>query len=200
MGFNPISTTDGSDWHAKMREIIIDDAVANTFLGDMMAVAGVVVPASSDGRAESMILGTAGVYVVNSSTALAGAVVSFTPDFTDEGSLIRNFHQTGADQLAKLVYGTDVIYESTDFDGSLALASINTNRNIDTSVAGDTGNGISGMQIGAASNGADGQLRVLGFSRQEGDLTAAPAIGTTGSKWRVRLNNSPDDHAQVGVS
>ena len=166
----------------------------------MMALSGVVVPATGDGRAESLILGTAGVFAVNTSTALVGAIVGFTPDFTDEGSLIRNFHQTGSDQLAKLTYGTDVIYESTDVNGSIVQASINTNRNIDTSVAGNQQNGISGMQIGAASNGADGQLRILGFSRQEGDVTAVPPIGTAGSKWRCRLNNSGDDHGLVGVS
>ena len=199
MGFVPIGTTDGSDYHAKMREVIIDDAVANTFLGDMMALEDVVVPASSDGRAESLSLGTGGVYVVNTTTALVGAIVGFTPDFTDEGSLIRNYHLTGSDQRAKLVYGSDVIYQAADDDGSIALASINTNRNIAVN-AGNIQNGISGHAIGAASNGADGQLRILGFTYLEGDATATPPIGTVGAIWRCRLNNSGDDHGQVGVS
>ena len=38
MGFVPISTTDGADWHGKLREVEIGAGVANTFLGDMMAL------------------------------------------------------------------------------------------------------------------------------------------------------------------
>ncbi|MGI9250921.1 MAG: hypothetical protein ACR2PR_06955 [Pseudohongiellaceae bacterium] len=180
-----------------MREIIIDDAVLNVFLGDMMAIDGVVVPAANaDGRAESMILGTAGAFAAATPTALAGAVVEFTPDFTDEGSLIRNFGQTGADRRAKLVYGTDVIYESTASE-AIPLANINTNYNILAAV-GNTTTGISAYEIGTANNLATGQLRILGASRTERDN--APAVTAIGATWRCRLNNSADDHNLVGTS
>lgn len=200
MGFNPISTTDGSDWDAKMRQVVIPLAIGNVFLGDMVSPNTADPTEITEGRAESVRLATAGDFVTATTTSIMGAVISFTPDFTDEGSLIRNFHQSGSDQLAKLVYGTDVIYESTDVDGSLTIADIQLNRNIDVSVAGNVQNGISGMQIGAApSSAALGQLRLLGFTYSEGDATASPPIGTAGSKWRCRLNNSDDDHGSAGV-
>ena len=193
MAFVPQGTTDGADWHAKMRQVNIPAAVADTFLGDMMALdAG----GPADGRAENVQLATAGAGADATSTALAGAVVEFTPDFTDEGSLIRNFHATGTAQLAKLVYGSDVIYEAPDIDGALVVADINTNRNINTTNPGDTITGVSGMGIGAA--GADiGQLRLLTFTNLEGDGTQDPPLGTANSIWRCRINFSADDHRSL---
>lgn len=143
MAFVPQSTTDGSDWHAKMRQINIPAAVADTYLGDMMSLDGGGGPA--DGRAENVNLATSGAAVESTQTMPVGAVVEFVPDFTDEGSLIRNFHQTGTAQLAKLVYGSDVIYEAPDVQGVLVVADINTNRLLDTTVLGDDITGVSGM-------------------------------------------------------
>lgn len=57
MAFVPISTTDGADWHGKLREAEIGSGVANVFLGDMMAGSGT---GSADGRAEGILLATAG--------------------------------------------------------------------------------------------------------------------------------------------
>jgi hypothetical protein len=111
MAFAPIGTTDGSDWHGKLREVEIAAGVANTFLGDMMALSGT---GSADGRAEGVILGTAGdagaFGAAGGADDLAGAIVEFVPDFTDEGSLTRNHHATGAIQRGRLVYGPGVIY------------------------------------------------------------------------------------------
>ena len=61
MAFVPQSTTDGSDWHAKMRQINIPAAVADTYLGDMMSLDGGGGPA--DGRAENVNLATSGAAV-----------------------------------------------------------------------------------------------------------------------------------------
>ena len=195
-GFVPIGTTDGADYHGKLREVVILAAVANTFLGDMMALdtGGAV-----DGRAESVILATAGDFAAGSSTAVVGAIVEFVPDFTDEGTLIRNYHQTGADQNAKLVYGTDVIFESQDDDGSLAVADINTEKNISVGAGGDPITGISSHAIDSSSTPAAGagQLRLLPYSNLEGDNIANPAIGTIGARWRCRLQNSADDHGVI---
>lgn len=199
MGFTPIETTDGADWHGKLREVNIPAAVANVFLGDMVNTEGG--GGSTDGRAESVALATAGDFAAGTTTAIVGAIVGFFPDFTDEGSLTRNYHLTGSDQRAKLVYGTDVIYESEDDDGSLAVTDINAEKNITVGAGGDTITGISSFAIDSSSTPAAGagQLRILGYSRTEGDDTGAPPIGNTGAKWRCRLQNSSDDHGITGV-
>lgn len=198
MAFAPITTTDGSDWHGKMREVEIGAAVANTFLGDMMALSGT---GSADGRAEGVILGTAGDAVAfgaaGTSTDLAGAVVSFTPDFTDEGTLVRNFHLTGTAQLAKLVYGSQVVYQAETIN-ALAITDIASNRNIAVGAGGSTVTGIGTHGIGAAPVAPDlGQLRIIGASREENDLGVA--ITAVGAVWRVRLNASVDQQRTDGA-
>lgn len=198
MAFVPQSTTDGSDWHGKMRQANIPAAVANTFLGDMMSLDGGGGPA--DGRAENVVLATVGDGdpAASSPTTLVGSINSFTPDFTDEGSLIRNFHQTGTAQLAKLIYGSNVIYEAPDNLGTLVVADINSNRNINLGAGGDEITGVSTHGIGAAEGTAgEGQLRILGFTNLEGDGVQDPPIGNIGAIWRCRINFSGDDHRSV---
>lgn len=198
MAFAPIGTTDGSDWHGKMREVEIGSGVANVFLGDMMALSGT---GSADGRAEGVILGTAGdagaFGAAGGADDLAGPIVEFTPDFTDEGTLIRNHHLTGAVQLGKLVYGTGVVYEAPAIT-ALAITDIGANRNIALGVGGSTVTGIGTHGIGAAPSAPDlGQLRIIGASRTEDDsavaITAATAI------WRCRLNASVDQMRTDGA-
>jgi hypothetical protein len=189
--FNPIGTTDGADWHGKMREVEIASGVANVFLGDMMAGSGT---GSADGRAEGVIIATAGdagaFGAAGGADDLIGAIVGFTPDFTDEGSLIRNFHLTGTAQLAKLVYGSDVVYEAPALT-ALAITDIQINRNIALGAGGDTGNGIGTHGIGAAPSAPDlGQVRIIGATRTESDTTLA--ITDVGAIWRCRLNASND--------
>ena len=198
MAFAPIGSTDGSDWHAKMREVEIAAGVANTFLGDMMALSGT---GSADGRAEGVILATAGDATAfggaGGSTDLAGAIVEFTPDFTDEGTLIRNFHLTGAAQLGKLVYGSGVVYEAPAIS-AVAITDIAANRNIALGAGGSLVTGIGTHGIGAAPGTPDlGQLRIIGASRIEDD--SAVLISAVGAIWRCRLNASVDQMRTDGA-
>ena len=198
MAFVPIGTTDGADWHGKLREVEIAAAVANVFLGDMLALSGT---GSADGRAEGVILGTAGDATAfggaGGSTDLIGAVIEFTPDFTDEGSLVRNFHLTGADQRAKAVYGSQVIYEGPAIT-ALAITDIGSNRNIAVGAGGSTITGISTHGIGAAPAAPDlGQLRIIGATNTEDD--SALAITDVGATWRCRLNASVDQQRTDGA-
>lgn len=186
MAFVPIGTTDGSDWHGKLREIFIPAALANVFLGDFCTLAATGGPA--DGRAEPIGLPTD----ETTAQAVIGAVVEFTPDFTDEGTLIRNFHATGADQLAKTVYGSDVVYEAPARD-AIPIADIGSNRTIQTTdVAGSTITGISGHGIGPIGTLATDPLRLIGASRIEDD--SAVAVTAVGANWRCRINQGADDH------
>lgn len=198
MAFAPIGTTDGADWHGKMREVEIGAGVANTFLGDMMALSGT---GSADGRAEGVILATAGDATAfggaGGSTDLAGSIQSFTPDFTDEGTLVRNFHLTGAVQLGKLLYGSQVVYQAPAIS-AVAITDIAANRNIALGAGGSIVTGIGTHGIGAAPSTPDlGQLRIIGASREENDLGVA--ITAVGAVWRVRLNASIDQQRTDGA-
>ena len=179
MAFAPIGTTDGSDWHGKLREVNLDAAIANTFLGDMMTS---LANGPADGRAEDVDIATVGDVAAAgavSTNQLLGAVVEFTPDFTDEGTLIRNFHLTGAAQLAKLVYGSDVIYEAPA-NVALALTDIGTNKNLSLGAGGSIVTGIGTHGIGADSATALAQLRIIGASKTEDDLgLLITAVGAT---------------------
>lgn len=200
MAFVPQNTTDGADWHAKMREVEIPNTeAANIFLGDMVAAAG---GASADGRAELVVRGAAGDYVIDTTTGLIGALVEFVPDFADEGTLITNFYAAGTTRRARLVYGSDVIYEAPDVDGS--ILAVNAGDNRDISVPAQTPEqlitGSSTMAIGPApGTDALGQLRVIAFTYLEGDGAQDPDIGVAGAIWRCRLNNSADDHGQISL-
>lgn len=193
MAFVPIGTTDGADWHGKLREGVILAAVADVFLGDMLTTA--TEGSDATGRAEAVTIATEGT-----GNALAGAVVEFTPDFTDEGSLTRNYHLTGADQRCKLVYGSDVIYEAPQVAGTvLTVAEINDNTNLDnTTTGGNTTTGISGDGIAGTASAVGDQFRLRGFTSTESD-EASTAIGALGATWRVTINNSVDGHATGGV-
>ncbi|MGI9250214.1 MAG: hypothetical protein ACR2PR_03325 [Pseudohongiellaceae bacterium] len=194
MAFVPIGTTDGSDWHGKLREgVILADIASNIFLGDMLTTDAD--GSDATGRAEAVTLGTAGT-----GNALAGAVVEFTPDFSDEGSLIRNYHLASTLQRCKLVHGTDVIYEAPQTAGAvLTVAGINDNTNLDITGTGDLFTGISVHGIGATATATGDQFRLRGFTSTEGDTAQVIPIGTLGATWRVTLNNSVDAHATGGV-
>jgi len=180
MAFVPIGTTDGSDWHGKMREVEIGSGVANTFLGDMVALSGT---GSADGRAEGVVL-TDGL----TADPVIGAVVGFTPNFNDEGSLIRNYHLTGAAQRAKCVYGSDVVYEAPALT-ALAITDIGANRLVAVGAGGSTVTGVSTHGIGAAGTAATDPLRIIGASYTENNqiITAVGAI------WRCRINLGADN-------
>ena len=196
MGFVPIGTTDGSDWHGKMREVEIAAGVADVFVGDMMTLSGT---GSADGRAEGVALATAGnatAFAAVGTTNLAGAIVGFTPDFTDEGSLSRNFHLTGAIQRAKLVYGSQVVYEAPATTVGLELIDIGSNKNIvvgaGSTVTGVSIHGINGTDVAAVDLG---QVRILGASRLEN----SQVITDIGALWRCTINGSVDQQRTDGA-
>ena len=195
-GFIPVGTTDGSDYHAKMRDVYFDPTdTDDAFQGDMVSI--VDGGSSPDGRAETVEVATAGAFANGTTTAVVGAIVGFTPDFTDEGSLIRNYHAGSTGQKAKMVYGKDVIFQA-ETASALTAANVNNSCNINVANDGNTQSGISGMRIGAIGTpAATDQLRLLGYARTEGE---AIALGTIGAQWLCRLNNSADDHGLVGVS
>ncbi|MGI9251265.1 MAG: hypothetical protein ACR2PR_08715 [Pseudohongiellaceae bacterium] len=185
MAFVPIGTTDGSDYHGKLREVYIPAGIgSDVFLGDMMTLAATGAPAN--GRGEPLAFPTNEATQQN----VIGAVVEFVPDFTDEGSLTRNFHQNGTAQFARVPFGNKVIYEAPARD-AIPIADIGSNRTVQTTdVSGDTVTGISGHGIGPTATVATDPLRILGASYTEND--DATAVTAVGAIWRCRIINGAD--------
>lgn len=179
-GAVPIGTTDGSDYHGKMREVefLSTDGVA-AYLGDWVKLTGIT---GTDGFTPVVAQAAAG-------DAIIGALVSFLPDFVNEAFIGDGNNQRAANQAvkAKVCWGSDVLYTS---QSSTTLVAADAGQNADIVVAaGSTITGISAMEIGAViAAGATGQLRL---HRVENTITNA--LGAD-ANWVVSINENQDDH------
>lgn len=167
-GFVPVSTTDGSDYHGKMRDLILD-GLALCYLGDL--VEGIASLAADEVQRVSTYGDNTAV------TTLIGAVVEFYPDFTDEGSLLTNYHPAGASaaddaQGVRVVYGSEVIYAAELNDAAAAAddgVNIGDTRNTaGNGTTGDNITGISGAQVSNASTANDA-VTIYGLEQQQGN-------------------------------
>ncbi len=192
-GAVPIGTTDGSDYHGKLRECVLlaADSTA-TFLGDFVKLSGT---GSVDGKTPAVAQAAAG-------DAMIGAVVSFVPDFSDEGTLSTTPNHRNASTLRKclVAWGSDVLFAIQSDEDTAALATTDIGRNVDIVVgSGSTVTGISAMEIDSDSVlDATAQLRLHSISNEvENELGSL----TAGDKaiWVVSINESQDDHG-AGVT
>ena len=132
-----------------------------------------------------------------------GVIVSFLPNFADEGTLSSSpNHRVGATLRRCMVsWGTDVLYAmQADEDGS-ALATTDIGRNCDlaTVVAGSLITGISAMEIDSSDvKDATAQLRLHRVHNQIGNELGSTAAGDK-AIWVVSLNESQDEHG-TGVT
>jgi hypothetical protein len=181
-GFSAIGTTDGSDYHGKMRDAILDDG-ANMFVGDMMILGGTALAADTLPRITPAASAAAG-------NTLLGALASIYPDFTDEGSLTRNYHLSGSDGVGKIVEGSEVVYacredalvdpiDGTEIGGSVDLIT----------GTGSTITGMSGMALDSDSAALDKAqaLNLLALNEQQGNVFEA-TVGGTGAIFNVSIN------------
>lgn len=179
-GAVPIGTTDGSDYHGKLREVefLSTDAVAS-FLGDWVKLTGTT---GTDGFTPVVAQAAAG-------DAIIGAITEFLPDFENENFIGDGNNQRAANQAikARVPFGSDVLYSS---QASTTLVAADAGQNADIVVAaGSTITGISGMEIGVViAAGATGQLRlhhaVNGIDNELG----------ADAQWVVSINENQDDH------
>ena len=182
-GFVPIGTTDGSDYHGKLREVefLAADAVA-CFIGDMVKLTGTT---GADGFTPVVARAAA-------TDAIIGAIVEFLPDFSSETFLTAGSSRTASTaRKARVAWGSDVLYVA---QASTTLTAADAGQNADIVVAaGSTVTGISGMEIGAAiGSGATGQVRLRHvFNTPTNELGAD-------AQWVVSINENQDDHG-VGV-
>ena len=178
-GAVPIGTTDGSDYHGKMRDVefLAADGVA-AFLGDWVKLTGTT---GTDGFTPVVAQAAAG-------DAIIGAIVEFVPDFEDETFLTAGSSRLASTaRKARVCWGSDVLYTS---QASTTLVAADAGHNADIVVAaGSTVTGISAMEIGAViAAGATGQLRL---HRVQNTITNA--LGAD-ANWIVSINENQDDH------
>jgi len=178
-GFVPIGTTDGADYHGKMRDVefLAADAVA-CFLGDMVKLTGTT---GTDGFTPVVAQAAAG-------DAIIGAIVEFVPDFEDESFLTAGSNRLASTaRKARVCWGSDVLYTA---QASTTLVAADAGQNADLVVAaGSTITGISAMEIGAViAAGATGQLRLHRVTNTTTNELGADA------EWVVSINEDQDDH------
>jgi len=178
-GFVPIGTTDGADYHAKLREVefLVGDSVA-AFIGDMVKLTGTT---GADGF-------TPVVEQAAATDAIIGAIVEFLPDFEDETFLTAGSSRLASTaRKARVCWGSDVLYVA---QSSTTLVAADAGQNADIVVAaGSTITGISGTEIGAViAAGATGQLRLHHVRNAVDNELGADA------QWVVSINENQDDH------
>lgn len=178
-GFVPIGTSDGSDYHAKLRPVqfLAADGV-ECHIGDMVKLTGTT---SADGFIPVVARAAAG-------DALIGSLVSLEPDLTDESTLsAANFRVASTLRIGKVTFGSDVLYAA---QASTTLVAADGEQNADIVVGtGDDITGISGSEIGAViAAGATGQLRLKHVRNTLDNELGADA------QWIVNINENQDDH------
>lgn len=184
-GFTPVGTTDGSDWHGKLRTVqFADDYAASAFVGDIVKLTDT---GSVDGKYEQVEVASAG-------DANIGAIVEILPSFEDEGSLTQMYKPADTERLAKVCFGSEVLYEvqETSIGGALTADAIGSN----IELFADSGNvitGISGHQINSSTvTTGTAQFRIKHIARKSdnelGDFC----------RWIVTVNENQDDNG-VGV-
>jgi hypothetical protein len=189
-GAKPIGTTDGSDYHGKLRRIHFLAGTGNAiFLGDFLAPeAG---GADATGTMPSMQLAT-----VSAGNVIAGALTSLDPDFTDEGSLTQRHRTASTARTGQMAWGKEVLYvmQEDSVGGSIAATSVGLNTTF-VNTAGSTVTGISAQELDSSevATTATEQLRIHHLHEVAGN-----ALGTN-ANWVVSINNSSDGNIVAGV-
>lgn len=182
-GMVAIGTTDGSDYHGKMREVefLATDATA-CFLGDPVKLTGTT---GTDGKTPVVTQAAAG-------DAIIGAVQSFIPNFSDEGTLSStpNHRAASTSRKAMVPFGSDVLYAIQEDSVGGALAAADAGLNADVVIAaGSTVTGISGVELDSSTKLAgSGQLRIHHLRRDVDTVLGDNA------QWIVTINENQDDH------
>lgn len=182
-GFAPFDTTDGSDYHAKMREVefLVGDSTACA-VGDFVRLTGTT---GADGLTPVVTRAAAGA-------TLLGAIVSFEPDFEGEAFINAGpLRLASTSRKAKVCWGSQILYKA---QASTALVAADAGQNADILVGtADTITGVSGGEIGVViAAGATGQVRIHRLDGQVGNELAIHGI------WVVSINE-PQEVNGTGV-
>ena len=183
-GATPIGTTDGSDWHGKLRQVAFSATTdtAAVFLNDFVTLSAL--GSDTTGKLPFVKLATAG-----SGNPLIGSLVSLVPDFANE-SFITKHRLASTARTGYVAWGSQVLYiMQEDSDGnSIEATEANNNVNLATITAGNTTTGVSDNELdsSSAATGATLQLRLHHVYDTPGNLLGDNAV------WVVSINNDAD--------
>ena len=193
-GAVPIGTTDGSDYHGKLREVefVTGDAVI-CGIGDFVILTGTT---GTDGKTPVVARASAGGDIL-------GAIVSFVPNFSDEGTLSStpNHRAASTSRKAMVAWGNQVLYAMQSDEDGTALVAGDAGRNCDIATVANpsTVTGISTMEIDSSDvKDATAQLRLHHLHRDVDTVLGSTAAGDR-AIWVVSVNES-QDKLGAGVS
>ncbi len=186
-GAVPVGTTDGSDYHGKLREVefLVGDSVA-CGIGDFVTHQGT---GGTDGKTPVVARAAAG-------GAIIGAIVSFLPNFSDEGTLSSTPNHRAANTARKalVAWGSQVLYVMQEDGLVTPIVTASIGLNVDIGTVGDpnTTTGISTMEIDSSTVlQATGQLRIHHLSPDADTVLGTTANGVN-ANWIVSINESQD--------
>jgi len=186
-GAVPVGTTDGSDYHGKLREVefLVGDTVA-CGIGDFVTHQGTT---GTDGKTPVVARAAAG-------GALIGAIVSFVPNFSDEGTLSStpNHRAASTSRKAMVAWGSQVLYVIQEDGLVTPLTAGDAGRNVDLATVANpnTTTGVSTMEIDSTTVlDATAQLRLHHLSTDVDTVLGTTADGVN-ANWIVSINESQD--------
>lgn len=183
-GLIPIGTLSGADYHGKLRRVaFLTGNATNTFIGDLIKLAG---SASPDGTAVAVAQSAAG----DASVGVLVALDPLNPSTLGESTLSApNYRVGGTLRYGYAAFGPDVLYsiQEDSVGNSMPVTDASLNANVIVG-AGNTITGLSGMELDSTSAADTNtlQLRIHGI-----DTTLGNALGDN-CRWIVSINLDQD--------
>ena len=182
VGLVPIGCMSGSDWHSKLRRVVMlaADSAGAIHIGDLVELDGT---GSVDGKTPSVVKSGVG-------EASVGVLVSLEPDLTDEGTLSSaNYRVNSTLRFGMVAWGSDVLYTVQEDSDAGALTTGSINNNIDVILgSGSTVTGLSGTELDSSTEGTSNALVLRIHSVDE---SIGNALGNQ-ANWIVSINLQQD--------
>ena len=143
-GFRPVGTLSSSSYNGQIRKFYTD---TNCFLGDLMIQDAASVTGGSDGAYQGVTRATSGT-----ASLAIGVVVGWEVDPDNLGAV---YHAGSSTRAVYLEVDPNTIYECQDNGAATLIAAADVGLNYDIVVtAGDTGTGVSNMEVDSGTAGA----------------------------------------------
>jgi hypothetical protein len=183
-GFVPVGTTDGSDYHAKLRNVNITAGANGASVGDPVFV---IIGSDLTGVFKNVQTFPSGEVVdVAAATPQVGVITSITPDFEDEGSLTENNSFASGTRKGTIAYGSNVLFAVQSNYVNLDTDDIGKNSNWTMAPADSIGTSQAQLTSAPVVTGTL-PMRIHYLQAQQGNLPEQYGILV------VSLNGSADD-------
>lgn len=174
-GLRPQYTLSGAEYDHVEMTVFLAAATPDVFLGQPLKMSG---SANTTDVKSTSGLFKAGQLMEAIPLAAADDFIDFVvtsveADVVDE-NLKAIYSKTGKDRVVKVVSTVNCIFEA-QAAGIIAAGDVGAIFGVDSTVAGDTVSGFSGVQIGAPTAGAALQVVGLSFDLNNSDIASANA-------------------------